>query len=94
MHVANLAEYKEIWFQTQHAFNYLFRRGCEAYATDVLTDYEIARLICYHVCGANDRMKKHVEKTYPRALIQYVDEATVTAERQRREEDFNKKFRT
>lgn len=78
--------YREIWDQTHKAANYLIKKG-RMYLTDsVKSGFGVALLTKFSFSDVDEKMKKHVAKTYPRALIEYVDRATVVygeLERQR-----------
>lgn len=79
-------EYRQIWTETHKAAEYLRKKGCMSIADSIPSGYGEALLIKFRFSDADEKMKKHVSKTYPRALIEYVDRATVVygeLERQR-----------
>lgn len=91
MEIKNVADHKAIWMQTEKAINYLRRKGCGYYTETVETDFGMM-LLKYSVCGADEKAKAHVAKTYPLALISYVCEDSVKEEYGRRDADFFSKF--
>lgn len=88
MELKNMADYTDIWFQTEKAFNYLCRRGCDHYSDSVKTTVGGTFLICYHISGADQKMIKHVSNRYPRALIVFADPEVVQEENQRKRDAF------
>lgn len=90
--IKNLADYKDIWTQTKKVFNYLFRKGCTHYVETIHTSFNETILLAYYIGGADEKAKRHVSKTYPRALIFYISEDSVKEEHDRRDADFFYKF--
>lgn len=90
--ITNLADYKDIWTQTEKAFNYLRRKGCIHYVESIHTSFGGTALLAYYIGGADDKAKRHVAKTYPRALVSYISEDSVKEEHARRDADFFSKF--
>lgn len=89
--IKNLADYKDIWTQTEKAFNYLRRKGCTHYVESIHTSFGGTALLAYYIGGADDKAKRHVAKTYPRALVSYISEEEIRDEQRRRKEDFDRK---
>lgn len=78
--------YREIWDETHKAARYLIRKGCMYITDPVKSGFGVALLTKFRFSDADEKMKNHVAKAYPRALIEYVDRATVVygeLERQR-----------
>lgn len=89
--IKNMADYKDIWTQTEKAFNYLHRKGCIHYVESIHTSFGGTALLSYYIGGADDKAKRHVAKTYPRALVAYISEEEIRDEQRRRKEDFERK---
>lgn len=70
-------EYRQIWTETEKAANYLCKKGCMHLSDSIPSGFGEARFIKYMFSDVDEKMKKHVEKVYPHALIEYVGRATV-----------------
>ena len=81
--------YRIIWIDTDKAMKYLHKKGCYIISDSIPANciepgFEKARLTTYQVSDTTEKMRKHVAKTYPNAMIEYVDRETVVNERMNR----------
>lgn len=70
-------QYKVIWDDTAKAVKYLTKKGCFILCDAVPSGFGVAMLHKYKVSDTDEKMRKHISKTYPNAMIEYVDRATV-----------------
>ena len=70
-------EYRSTWEQTAKAVKYLHGKGCFVLADSIPSGYGEAHFLKYRVSDASDKMRKHVAKAYPAALIEYVSREEV-----------------
>lgn len=81
--------YRIIWTDTDKAMKYLHKKGCFFFSNSIPANctepgFEKAVLDTYQVSDTTEKMRKHVEKIYPHAMIEYVDRETVVNERMHR----------
>lgn len=81
--------YRIIWTDTEKAKKYLHKKGCYIISDSIPANciepgFEKAILDSYRVSDTTEKMRKHVAKTYPNAMIEYVDRETVVNERMKR----------
>lgn len=69
--------YRQIWSETHKAAEYLRKKGCMHLTDSIPSGYGEAHLLKFRFSDVSDKMRKHVSKAYPNALIEYVDRATV-----------------
>lgn len=77
--------YRIIWTDTVKAMKYLHKKGCFSVSDSIPANctepgLEKAVLDIYQVSDTTEKMRKHVAKTYPNAMIEYVDRETVADE--------------
>ena len=81
--------YRIIWTDTDKAMKYLHKKGCYIISDSIPANciepgFEKAMILTYQVSDTTEKMRKHIAKTYPNAMIEYVDRETVVNERMNR----------
>lgn len=73
--------YREVWVETQKAFNYLYKKGFSFFSDSMqFSSDSPEHIIIYTFSDVTEKARKHVEKCYPLAKIVYSDSKSVNDE--------------